>query len=244
VSIRDPDNAADSTEPRASWGEVNSLVDQAVKTAPEMLQAQANLRAAEHGVSAAKKNDAPVLSGSRGQRAGQCISAAQRFGDYWSELFLESLRWIHDRREGEGSPSETSNRLRASLESVRLGVISDVSQAYLNLLTPSSESHANAEVVTRRRERGLRVGRRCPLRSGTHRPDAKAESLSAFTTSAFAVSIAARCEKIQVGLRYVGMTPSRTDSSEARADSTVRSGFLPFRRSGFHRRDSRRESLQ
>jgi outer membrane protein TolC len=62
IDPRTPYAVAEGGEPPVSIDDLNALIVAAQKRRPEVLQAQANLQAAEHGVNAAKATNAPAVS--------------------------------------------------------------------------------------------------------------------------------------------------------------------------------------
>jgi TolC family type I secretion outer membrane protein len=155
IDPRTPVVVAEGGEPPFKEEAVESLVKQALSRRPEVLQAQSNLDAAAHGLNAARRSDYPSL--------GANVGWLQRGSDFPPEskslTYGFSLSWTpFDSGLTRGRVQEAQGNIQsaqAQLESVRLAVISDVSQAYLNLKTaeqrvPTADSEvANAEEALR-----------------------------------------------------------------------------------------------
>jgi len=135
IDPRTPVITADSSEPAIDANDVNALVNTALAQRSEMLQAQSNLQAASHGLNVAKTTDAPSL--------GASVGWLQRGSDFPPDrntlTYGFSVEWTpFDAGLTRGRVNEARAELKqanAQLEAVRLAVVSDVSQTYLNLVT-------------------------------------------------------------------------------------------------------------
>lgn len=132
---RTPIVPADCIEPDGAPEDVAALVDCAVADRPEMQQAQAAITAARHAVAAARTVTSPVVTGSLGvsRRGDNPLPEAGTI------TLGVDLRWnAYDSGFTEGRVREAEANLQGALadqEAIRLQVVADVSQAYLNLRT-------------------------------------------------------------------------------------------------------------
>lgn len=151
IDPRTPIVLADTDEPAMSADDANALTAEALKRRPEVLQACLNLTAAKYAVSAAKTTDVPVITGN--------VGLLQR-GDNLENLSLGNnvitygvaVTWTpFDAGFTKGRVEEACGNYlaaQAQLDSARLAVTSDVSQAYLNLKTAEQRAAtAEAEVA-------------------------------------------------------------------------------------------------
>jgi outer membrane protein TolC len=114
---------------------VNLLVQQALAHRPEILQAQSTLTAAQYGVSAAKTNNAPVISGSV-----DALSTGNQFvpqNDYLTAgvavTFTPFDGGLTAGRVDQARANVTI--AQAQLVATRITVKNDVVQAYIDLNT-------------------------------------------------------------------------------------------------------------
>lgn len=160
IDPRTPVEVADDTEPEINANDTDALVNQALKCRPEVIQAQANVNAASYGVSAAKTGNAPILSTSAG-----IVQKDSNFPPNSGSLTVGvSIVWAaFDAGFTAGRVKEANANLVASqaqLQSTQLAVVSDVSQAYLNLKTAEQRvATADAEVANAEESVRLITGR-------------------------------------------------------------------------------------
>lgn len=156
VDPRTPVAVSESGERQMVSGDLNAMVDQALRDRPEMIQAIELVNASKYAVGAAKTGNSPTLSATAG----------------WSEngkgtpLQNESLSagitlsWsIFDSGFTSGAVKSAKGNLEtseATLASTRLVVISDVSQAYLNLKT-AEQRLVTAQAEVANAEEGVRL---------------------------------------------------------------------------------------
>jgi len=135
IDPRTPIESADTEEPAVAADDPNALVAQALAQRPEMAQAQANVQAAGHAIGAAKTSNAPSL----GANAGWLGKGRDTTIDADQFSVGVSIQWTpFNSGLTAGKVIEAKAGLQsaqAQMESTRLAVISDVSQAYLNLKT-------------------------------------------------------------------------------------------------------------
>jgi len=148
IDPRTPIRAADTGEPPLPEEDVERLVQTALKQRPDILQAQASLQAARYGVSAAKTTSAPSLAASVGMAARGANFPPRN--DFFT--IGATIQWnLFDAGLAAGRIQESRANVEAAqaqLSSVQLTVISDVSQAYLNLKTAGQRvATADAEVA-------------------------------------------------------------------------------------------------
>jgi outer membrane protein len=132
---RTPIEPADSSEPQPGSLDVNALVDTALRRRPEMVQADAEVRAAEAGESAARSSNAPSVSADVGLN-----TRGRDFPPGNNSLTVgASIRWdVFDAGATAGLVQEARGNLaavRAAREGTRQDVVADVSAAYLNLVS-------------------------------------------------------------------------------------------------------------
>lgn len=160
IDPRTPIEVSDTGEPPIATDNVQALTDQALRQRPEILQAQANVNAARLGVSAAKTSNAPTISANTGwlQRGANfppdrdtlTYGVAMEFYPFDSGLTRGRVQ----------TAQANLQAITAQQESTRLSVISDVSQAYLNLKTAEQRVvTANAEVANAEESLRLIEGR-------------------------------------------------------------------------------------
>lgn len=160
IDPRTPIELADTEEAAISSDDPTALTDQALKYRPEILQACASLAAAGYSVSAAKTVNSPALLANAGW--------LQRGSDFPpgnnTLTYGVAIQWTpFDAGFTAGRVEEARGNLlaaQAQLESARLGVTSDVSQAYLNLKTAEQRViTAEAEVANANEALRLTEGR-------------------------------------------------------------------------------------
>jgi len=156
IDPRTPILAADSEEPAVPAQDVDALVLQALRQRPEIVQAESDREAAGHGLSAARSGNSPSLGASVGwlQRgstpAFDSRSLSVGLAITWS-AFDSGLTTGRIREAAAGLQSA-----QAQAESVRLAVISDVSQAFLNLKT-SEQRVTTSEAEVANATEGVRL---------------------------------------------------------------------------------------
>jgi len=160
IDPRTPVEFADTDEATVAADDPGALTDEALKRRPEILGAYASLAAAGYSVSAAKTYNAPALSANAGW--------LQRGSDFppgnKTLTYGVAMQWTpFDAGLTAGRVEEARANLlaaQAQLESVKLSVISDVSQAYLNLKTAEQRVvTAEAEVANAQEAVRLTEGR-------------------------------------------------------------------------------------
>jgi outer membrane protein len=160
IDPRTPVQIADTGEPAQAAEDVNALIDQAQRRRPEIAQAEAALEAARHGIRAARTSSAPALSAS----AGITHRGADFPPETRSSSVGVSISW--DPFDGgftAGLVAEAKASMESAqsqMDSVRLAVVSDVSQAYLDLVTAEQRvATADAEVANAQEALRLAEGR-------------------------------------------------------------------------------------
>ena len=164
IDGRTPLQVATSTEAEIIVNDVNELVQTALKQRPETALAQANIAAAQSDILVARKNNRPSLGA--GLSAG---SRSRAFGyDNGSVRATLDLQWNpFDGGLTKGLVQEAQANIltaQAQLNRARQVIVSDVSQAYLNLRTAEQRVIAadagvsNAEESVRIAEGRYRAG--------------------------------------------------------------------------------------
>ncbi len=164
IDPRTPIEAKDSDEAAIAANDVNELVSAALKQRPEAVQAQANLQAAQVNIGVAQKSNRPSLglSASAGSRS-------KAFGyNNGSVRATLDLEWTpFDGGVTKSLVKEAQGNLlaaQAELLKSQQAIVSDVSQAYLNLRTAEQRVIAadagvtNAEESVRIAEGRYRAG--------------------------------------------------------------------------------------
>lgn len=149
---RTPLVPAESVEPPPATEAVGELVNQAQQQRPEVLRADAAIRAAQFAVSAARTVNSPQVSGSLGM--------TRRGDDFFPSTNVTTLgvelQWTpFDAGYTKGRVQEAEANLvaaRAQLDAVRLQVTGEVSQAYLDLKTAEQRAVTAETEVTNARE--------------------------------------------------------------------------------------------
>ena len=160
VDPRTPIRAADADEPAITVTDFNSLVTKALTQRPDVLQARETVRAAENGLSAARKSNSPALSANLGLGGrGTSIVPNSTFASVGANIAWSPF----DSGLTSGRVREAQANLesaRADMRNVELSVTSDVSQAYLNLRTAEQRvATGEAEVVNAQEVVRLAQGR-------------------------------------------------------------------------------------
>jgi len=160
IDPRTPICLAEANEPEIAAADPCALTDMALRDRPEIHQAQSTVKAAEFAVSAAKTYNSPEFSANAG--------LLQRGTDFPpgnnTLTYGLALTWTpFDSGLTAGKVEEAKANLaaaRAELESTKLAVTSDVSQAYLNLMTAEQRvTTAEAEVANAQEALRLVEGR-------------------------------------------------------------------------------------
>lgn len=160
IDPRTPIDVANSGEPAINTDNVNALVQTALRQRPEVLQALANLRSTQSGLSAARTTNAPAFSAFVGATTlGSSFPPQEDFFTYGV-----SVTW--DPFDG----GLTAGRVKQAHADVTIAqsqligeeqaVTSDVSQSYLNLRTAEQRvTTAQAEVANAQESVRLMTGR-------------------------------------------------------------------------------------
>lgn len=155
IDPRTPIETADAGEPAAKINNLDELVNTALKQRPEMTQMQAFVQAASHGVKSAKTGDYPSI--------GADVDWLQRGASFPPDRdtlsYGISLKWMpFDAGLTKGRIKEAQANLKSQqsqYEAQSQQIISEVSQAYLNMITAeqriktSDAEIANAEEALR-----------------------------------------------------------------------------------------------
>lgn len=156
IDPRTPIQASDTNENLALPDDLNVLVDTGLKNRPEVLQAQSFVESDVYGVRAAKTTNAPALITSIGY-----ASKGATFPPDGSQITLgvAVAFTLYDSGLEKGRVTQAKAVLQsnqAQLDAVKISVVSDVSQAYLNLKTAEQRVvTANAEVANA--QEGVRI---------------------------------------------------------------------------------------
>lgn len=164
IDPRTPIQTAETGEPGVAAENVDANVRTALAQRPEILQARANLQAAQYGVGAARTTSSPSVSANisvstRGANFPPgndflTVGATVAWDPFDAGLTAGRVREARANREAA----------QAQLVSTQLAVTSDVSQAYLNLrtaeqrVTTADAEVANAEESVRLAEGRYRAG--------------------------------------------------------------------------------------
>lgn len=158
IDPRTPIVPAPSEEPETTSTDLDALVRRALGRRPEILEAQENVRAAQLGVSVARKNNAPSVSVDAGVTSGGDV---QPFGNPSTSVGI-SLSWpFFDSGFTAGLTQEAQANAviaRSQLRQQSLTVISDVSTALVTLQN-AEEQFATAQVGVANAEEYLRIAR-------------------------------------------------------------------------------------
>ena len=148
IDPRTPVELADANEAVIATDDLNALNADALKRRPEVIQASLNVTAAKYAVGAAKTTDAPSLSANAGM-----LQRGKEFPPGNNTItYGVVVQWTpFDAGFTAGRVEEARANLmiaQAQLDSTKLAVTSDVSQAYLNLKTAEQgTTTAEAEVA-------------------------------------------------------------------------------------------------
>jgi outer membrane protein len=161
IDPRTPIQAAESDEPAAPATNLDDLVQLGLTNRPEIAQAEANIKASRHGLSAAKTSNSPAIIADAGWGGrGTVISMDQ------SGAFFAGVELAFDPFDGgltAGKVKQAKANLQIADQGMTLsqqGVISDVSQAYLNMKTAEQRvTTAEAEVANANESERLAEGR-------------------------------------------------------------------------------------
>lgn len=190
IDARTPLQTADSSEPTVATDDVNDLVNQALTQRPEVVQAQASLEAAGFGVSVAKKSNAPSI-GIGGSLASRGDNLSLNHSSVRATLDLSWTPFDGGLSKGVVKEAQANSAIaQAELNSARQNVVSDVSQAYLNLRTAEqSVLTADAQVANAEESVRLAEGRyRAGVGTFIEVTDAQTALLTARTNRVNAVS--------------------------------------------------------
>ena len=160
IDPRTPLVPAPETEATATDVDLNKLVTQALGGRPELVQAQESLQAAQFGLSAARKNNWPSVSGSAGW-----VDTDTDFppGNNGAFVGVTALWTPFDSGLTKGLTTQAHagvQTAQAGYDTATLAIITDVTQSYLNLKT--AEQHvptAQAEVFNAQEALRLAQGR-------------------------------------------------------------------------------------
>lgn len=160
IDPRTPIELADTEEAAVAADDVGALTDEALKRRPEMVGAYASLAAAGYSVSAAKTSNAPALAAS----AGWLQRGTDFPPDNKTLTYGVAIQWTpFDAGLTAGRVETARGNLlaaQAELEQSKLGVTSDVAQAYLNLKTAEQRvTTGEAEVANAQEALRLTEGR-------------------------------------------------------------------------------------
>jgi outer membrane protein len=156
IDPRTPVQTAEAGEPPIRIESVTELVETAGRQRPEVLQAQANLKAAQHGVSAAKTTNAPSLSADLGV-SGRGNTLPPRNDSF---TVGASIQWNpFDGGFTAGRVREAQagvQTAQAQLTNTQLTVTAEVSRAYLDLRT-AEQRVSTTEAEAANAEEALRL---------------------------------------------------------------------------------------
>ena len=147
VDPRMPLIPAEASEPAVIPVDARQLTQQALKQRPEIAQAQANIDAAIFGISAARTTNAPQIVGSLG-----VLQHGSDFPPTGNAITIGiAAQWTPvDGGFTKGRVKETQAALQlaqSQMDSTRLGIIADVSSAYIALKTAEQKiATADAEI--------------------------------------------------------------------------------------------------
>jgi outer membrane protein len=164
IDPRTPLRTAEASEPAPNIADIHGMVAEALKRRPEVLEAQANLQAAEHGLRVARQTNAPSVAANLGVTArGSDFPPRNSFLSIGA-----SIQWNpFDAGLTAGRMKEAKavvEAAHAQIRSVQIAVTAEVSEAYLNLrtaeqrLTTAEAAVVNAEESVRLTEGRYRAG--------------------------------------------------------------------------------------
>lgn len=161
---RTPVKPADSDEPAPPATDLNSLIATALRARPDVLAAEANERASEDALSAARTANAPVVVGTAGYTGKDTVfppnSGSVSAGVSLSFDPFDSGLTSGRIKEAQGNLATA----KANLTSVQQSIASDVAQAYLNTLladqrvTTAQDGVTNAQVAVQLADGRFRAG--------------------------------------------------------------------------------------
>jgi outer membrane protein TolC len=160
IDPRTPIVPAATGEPMPVSNDMNLLVQQALLHRPEILQAQSTLKSAQYGVSAAKTNNAPVISGS-----ANALSTGNQFvpqNDYLTAgVAITFTPFDGGLTAGRVDQARANVTIaQAQLASSQIIVKNDVMQAYVDLNTAEQNVvAATADVVNAQQGVSIAEGR-------------------------------------------------------------------------------------
>ena len=160
IDPRTPIEIADTNETAIANDDPTALTNQALACRPEILQASANIKAANYAVSVARTVNSPALSANAGW-----LERGSDFPPGNDTLtYGLAIQWTpFDSGYTAGRTEEAKANLiaaQAQLQQTQLTVTSDVSQAYLNLRTAEQRVvTADAEVANAQEALRLTEGR-------------------------------------------------------------------------------------
>lgn len=160
IDVRTPFDPSDSGEPPVPGDDVNALMSAALQNRPEMVQANASLKAATAALRAARTTDAPSVAGTLGVGARD----TNFFPNNDSLTVGGTVTWnIDDAGFTTGRVREARGNLvtaQASVTTTQQNVLADVAQAYLNLRSAEQRvDTAKAEVANAEESVRLAEGR-------------------------------------------------------------------------------------
>ena len=160
IDPRTPIDVANSGEPAINTDNVNALVQTALRQRPEVLQALANLRSTQSGLSAARTTNAPAFSAFVGATTlGSSFPPQEDFFTYGVSVTWDPFDGgLMAGRVKQAHADVTI--AQSQLIGEEQAVTSDVSQSYLNLRTAEQRvTTAQAEVANAQESVRLMTGR-------------------------------------------------------------------------------------
>lgn len=160
IDPRTPIDVADADETAIASDDLTALTNQALKCRAEVIQADANIKAADYAVGAARTTNSPALSANAGWlERGSDFPPGNDTVTYGLALQFTPF----DSGYTAGKVEEAKANLlaaQAQLQQTQLTVTSDVSQAYLNLKTAEQRVvTADAEIANAEESQRLNEGR-------------------------------------------------------------------------------------
>ena len=156
IDPRTPIKTAEAGEPASPVNDLNALVDLALKQRPEMAQMQASVQAASLGIKAAKTGDSPFVEAV----AGWLQRGSSFPPDNNSLTYGVAIKWTpFDAGLTRGRVKEARANLQSQqsqFETQTQSIISEVSQAYLNMMT-AEQRIATADAEVANAEEGIRL---------------------------------------------------------------------------------------
>jgi outer membrane protein len=160
VDPRTPIEPANVGEPEIAGEDLNALAEQGLNQRPEMVQALSAIQAANFEVLAARTNNKPSIVGSAGVAAFDSVfppsnrAVGISVGLQWTPVDSGFTAGLIKQAQADLQTAQ------AQYETQRLGVISDVAQAYLSVKTDEQKlTAANAEVVNAQEALRIAQGR-------------------------------------------------------------------------------------